>query len=303
MKKQLLIIIGPTASGKSSLAIKLAKETNGVVINADSMQIYKELPIITACPSEKDKETISHKLYQILDANEPCSVAFWIDLAIKEIENCWQNNQTPIITGGTGLYIKSLIEGLSPIPDISEEIKNKTNQLIASKGVEAAYKLLQEKDPKTAKRLPPKDLQRIRRALQVFEQTRKSITDWQQEENIIKLPKCKTTTIAILPEREKLYQRCNKRFDIMLEMGAIKEAKNFSKKSVKTESPLLKALGYPSLLEHIQGTCSLEQAIKNGKTLTRRYAKRQITFIKHQIKKDLIIDDFNFDIKNILTEL
>lgn len=303
MKKQIIIIIGPTASGKSSLAIDIAKKTNGVIINADSMQIYKELPIITACPTEDDKKQVPHKLYQILDANEYCSAAHWVDLAVEEIEKCWENNQTPIITGGTGLYIKSLTEGLSPIPNVSADVIKKVNEIIDEEGLEEAYDLLEYNDPKTAKRLNPNDLQRIRRALQVFDQTSKSITDWQAEPNIIKLPSCEVKTIAILPDREKLYERCEQRFDIMLQTGALEEARNFALKDTKPESSLLKALGYPSLLEHINGDLPLEEAIEKGKTLTRRYAKRQITFIKHQIKKDIVIDNFTPDIDNIISKL
>jgi tRNA dimethylallyltransferase len=286
-KSEIHIIAGPTASGKSVRALELAAQKNGVVINADSMQVYDALPILTAQPSAKDKEKAPHLLYGALSPNETCSAGRWCDMARITIEETLKNGQTPIITGGSGLYIKALMEGLSPIPEVPSEIRDHLNTLHAEIGTEKLYDELKNRDPLTAKNLDPSNPMRIIRALEVFEHTGKPLAAWQKEDKLAPPADWDFKVEIIIPERDILHDRCNRRFDLMLESGALDEVKDLSDKidarEISETAAITKALGFKSLRAYLKNQLSKEAAIEQSQAETRQYAKRQITWFRNQL--------------------
>ncbi|MCP4393693.1 MAG: tRNA (adenosine(37)-N6)-dimethylallyltransferase MiaA [Alphaproteobacteria bacterium] len=309
MKQNALIVAGPTASGKSSLAIKLAKELNGVIINADSMQIYKELSIITARPSPKDGATVPHTLYGAISGFEECDAAKWCGLAASEMKRTWNNGKLPIITGGTGMYIKSLTDGLSPIPDIDETIRTETRALADEIGAAALHEQLHQHDKATADRLKPNDAQRICRAWEVLKSTGKPMSYWRSQPNTPVIS-ANFFTIVLAPDRNILYQRCNNRFEKMLkEDGAIEEIKNLISLNIPKTNTIMKALGVPEVIDYLNGNINIDEAISKASQTTRNYAKRQLTWLRNQVKADITIEngisplDYKIMIEKITTEL
>ncbi len=281
------IIAGPTASGKSSKALELAGEVNGVIINADSVQIYDGLPILTAQPSEKDKDAALHRLYGALHPNEVCSAGNWREMAEPLIEEVLEEGRTPIIVGGSGLYIKALTEGLSPIPGIPEDIRTASVQKQQELGNPAFHAALEKRDPAMAKRLHPHNTARLIRAWEVLEATGRSLADWQKETRLHPPAHWRFEIDVILPERQILRERCDARFESMLGEGALEEVENFSQKieegHVRTGVPLTKALGFQALCSYVKGGLSKAQAIEKAQAETRQYAKKQVTWFRHQI--------------------
>lgn len=290
MAAKVHIICGPTASGKSSRGLALAEEKNGVIINADSLQIYKGLPVLTAQPTEEEKDKIPHRLYNLLDCNFQCTAGAWREMALKEITAALENNQTPILVGGTGFYIKALIEGLSPIPEIPESLRIVGEDLMDRLGPEAFHAALTEKDPAMGAKLHPNDRQRNLRAWEVLAHTGQSLAEWQ------KLPKIEPDSSLvfdieiILPEREVLYRNCDTRFEEMVKTGALEEAEKLDEDimagRVSMDAPVTHALGFKELQQHLNGEMDLPTAILMGQSATRHYAKRQMTWFRNQIKND-----------------
>lgn len=284
------IICGPTASGKSSRGLALAREKNGVIINADSLQIYNRLPILTAQPSVDDKEEIPHRLYGILDGNHQCTAGAWRQMALQEINAALETGLTPILVGGTGFYIKALIEGLSPIPEIPDTVRIIAEDLMEQLGAEAFHAALAEKDPVMAARLHPNDRQRNMRAWEVLAHTGQSLAEWQA------LPKVEPNSSLIfdieiiLPEREILYRNCDRRFEAMIEEGALSEVEKLDNDimagRIAIDAPITQALGFKELQQHLNGEMDLATAILLGQNSTRHYAKRQMTWFRNQIKND-----------------
>ena len=281
------IICGPTASGKSAHAMQKASELNGVIINCDSQQIYDALPILSAQPPQQDKDQIPHILYEHLHPNNICSAGNWREIALPKIQETINENKTPIICGGTGLYIKALIDGLSPMPDIPEEIRTNVVENYNKLGAQAFYDELYKRDPETAQRFHVNHKARIIRAMEVIEATGKSLADWQKLPRETPPEEWNFIITKVLPTREQLYERCNARFDIMLKQGALEETEEFSKRiddgEINENVPMAKALGFKQLREYIKGETSLDDAIETAKTKTRHYAKRQNTWFKNQI--------------------
>ena len=281
------IVAGPTAGGKSAFALSLAKKLNGVVINCDSMQIYDDLPVLTAQPSEKDKREAPHVLYGILQPAEPCSAGIWQALASREIGTAIANGQTPIICGGNGMYIKVLLEGLSPIPETPPEIRERANARQEQIGTATLHDELKKRDPESAARFHPEHTARIVRAWEVFEATGKKLSDWQKESKNAPPENWSFEIHKIMPEREELYRRCDMRFNQMLDNGALEEVEDFSARLDSGEIPanplLAKALGFAHLRAFLAGKISREQAINLSQTETRQYAKRQVTWFKNQL--------------------
>ena len=284
-KKPVIVIGGPTASGKSATAMDVAEEFNGVIINADSMQIYDKLRIVTARPSLEDEARISHRLYGVMDPSETCSAGHWEKLCIGEIEKVWAEGKVPIVTGGTGLYIKTLVEGISKLPPIPDEIRETIRRRADKDGIEVLYAELQEKDSEMAARLKPRDAQRICRALEVFEATGRSLAVLQREIKPKPALDANFVTHVIMPPRDILYQRCDSRFDIMLEQGAIEEVREFAKLDLDPKVPAMKALGVPELLSLVRGEATLDEARALAQMQTRRFAKRQCTWFRNQINQ------------------
>jgi len=284
--KRALFIAGPTASGKSALSLRLAEDLNGVIINSDSMQVYRDLRVITARPSEEEEARAPHRLYGYLDATEVSSAASWAADAMVEIKAAWANGQTPIVIGGTGLYFKTLLTGMAEIPDIPDEIRADVRARCDREGSEVLHAELAAVDPVTAERLFPGDSQRICRALEVYLATGKPISEWQADTPPGPMQAVDDAGLLIKivldPPREVLYDRCNRRFDLMLESGAWEELDALIARGLDPSLPLMRALGVPSLIAYRRGGLSLEEAVDDAKMQTRRFAKRQLTWFRNQ---------------------
>lgn len=286
-KVKIHIVAGPTASGKSATALELAAKYDGVIINCDSQQIYDGLPILSAQPPEEDKKQAPHRLYAELHPNEVCSAGNWREIAEPVIQETIENDQTPIICGGTGLYIKALMDGLSPMPDIPEDIRNKVVARYEEIGAEEFYKELKARDTIMAERFHVNHKARIIRAMEVLEATGKSLAEWQELPRTPPPENWDFEIHKILPDREILYDRCNKRFEWMVENGALEEVEEFDQLvqsgEVTDGVPLTKALGLKELRDYLNDKISKEDAITLAQTATRHYAKRQMTWFRNQL--------------------
>ena len=283
MKNKIIIIGGPTASGKSDYALKLAKRESSVIINADSRQIYNVLPIITAQPPKQDKSVAPHYLYGFLDPGEKYSVARWITDTVEKINAAHSSNITPILVGGTGLYLKCIMQGMSAIPDIAKEIRDKARELLEEVGNQSFHEMLSERDPAMGEKLKPGDSQRIVRAWEVIEQTDKSLDQWQQEPNKMLYDKAQFEGYFINPPRDILYERINNRFIYMIDNGVIDEVKEFLATNPPANSNVMHSYGLPEISLYLKGEITLDEAISQAQQDTRNYAKRQITWFRHQL--------------------
>lgn len=278
-----VLIAGPTASGKSALALELALAAGGVVINADSMQVYRDLRIITARPTLGDEAQVPHRLYGHVDAAVNFSAGAWVGDAAKALEAAKAEGRLPIFIGGTGLYFKALTAGLSVVPPIPLEVRGDVRARLERNGVEALHDELAASDPRAAERLNRRDRTRIARALEVVEATGRSLLDWHHEGQPPLLPKDSFRAVFLAPERDELYARIDARFDAMLGAGALEEAVRLAARNLDPLLPAMKAHGVPALIRHLRGELSLEQAATIGRADTRHYAKRQFTWFRHQL--------------------
>ena len=290
MEKPVLIVTGPTASGKSALAADLAGRLSGVIINADSMQIYRGLEILTSAPEQAMRNRAPHVLYGILDPAEPCSAGRWRDLATAEITRAHDGGRLPIIVGGTGLYLRALMSGIARMPAVPRDVRAGVRARLAAAGSQALYDELRRRDPAAAARLSPGDSQRIARALEVLEATGRSLTDWQRGDAGQDRDGFRFLTCLLMPPRDELYRACDARFADMLERGALAEASRLAGRRLDPALPAVKALGIPDLMRHLNGEISLAEACRRGQQATRRYVKRQVTWFRHQIVADFTIN-------------
>lgn len=286
-----IIIAGPTASGKSQLAIDIANEVSGVIVNADSMQVYKDTPILSACPSLEDKSKIEHCLYEIYDSSNSGNVFDWLELAVAEIKRIWSENKIPVVVGGTGLYIDNLINGTTPIPATPAHIRDKVARSLERLGLAKLHEKLIEVDPQTAQKLSPNDVTRICRAWEVFSDTGIPISQWHQMPMQKKLEEAKFVVVKILPTKLELDERCFLRFDMMLNAGALQEVEKLATLNLNRNLPAMKALGVPELLDYLDGKTSLEEAVELGKIHTRQYAKRQKTWFANKLNADITLNE------------
>ncbi|SEH38249.1 tRNA (adenosine(37)-N6)-dimethylallyltransferase MiaA [Magnetospirillum fulvum] len=284
-----VVIAGPTASGKSGLALALAVAFDGVVINADSMQVYDALPILTARPGPGALTRVPHRLYGMIDPAEPCSAARWRDLATTEIYAAWEAGRLPVVVGGTGLYLEALMDGLSPIPEIPPESRAEARALFEDLGNADFHRRLSEADPAMAARLPQGDSQRMIRAWEVLSATGRSLAEWQTEPREGAVA-ARWLTLALTPPRERLRQACDGRFVAMVDAGAITEARDFLERDLDPVLPIMKALGLRDLGGFCRGERSLDDAIAAAQSATRAYAKRQMTWVRHRLKPDMMLD-------------
>jgi tRNA dimethylallyltransferase len=278
-----VLIAGPTASGKSALALELAQKTGGVVINADSMQVYRDLRIITARPTVEEEALAPHRLYGHVDAAINFSAGAWVADAAKALAHARAQKQLPIIVGGSGLYFRALTRGLSAIPPIPAPIREGVRARLEREGVEALHAELALLDPVSAGRLKPRDRTRIARALEVIEATGRTLPDWHREGVPPLLSPGEFSALFLNPEREALYSRIDARFDAMLEGGAIAEVMALATRQLDPLLPAMKAHGVPVLMRLIRGEVSRAAAAEFGRTETRQYAKRQFTWFRHQL--------------------
>ncbi len=279
---QALLIAGPTASGKSALAIHLAKKFDGVVINADSMQVYQPLRVLTARPTEEEEAEVAHALFGHVGAGQPYSVAHWLADATQAIAAIQAQGRLPIVTGGTGMYFRALTEGLSDIPAVPDAIRARLRALEAEIGVEALHARLMLCDPETASSLNPTDPQRVIRAMEVFEATGRSIRSFQGPRHGAVIDPARALSVFLEPDREVLRARIDARFDGMMQQGALQEVEALARLDLDPALPVMRAHGVPGLIAALRGDWSMAQAIEKGKADTRRYAKRQHTWFRHQ---------------------
>ncbi len=277
-----LLIMGPTASGKSALALALAERIDGEIINADSMQVYRDFRILTARPSIEEEGEAPHHLYGHIDAAERYSTGRWLTDALAAIADIRSRTKTPIIVGGTGLYFRALTQGLADMPDVDPELRAALIARAEREGAPVLHAELAALDPQTASRLEPNDAPRIIRALEVIETTGESITSFQSNTKPA-LPGNEWTGLALTPDRDALYASINKRFDNMLEQGALNEVRAFAARNLDPSLPAIKAHGAPALGAYLRGEMSLQAATEFGQRDTRRYAKRQFTWIANQM--------------------
>ena len=281
MELNAILIAGPTASGKSAIAVELAERINGAVINVDSMQVYQELEILTARPSTNKIETVPHFLYGHVGIKTPYSVAQWL-LNVKQVlESCKEKRLVPILVGGTGLYFKGLLDGLSEIPQVKQEIREKWRT--SQKTNEELFKNLQRVDPESAACLKLADRQRVLRALEVFESTGKALRFWQQERSNPLLDYSRCVRVILSPQRNWLKDRINQRFDEMIKLGAIDEARFIENQKLPDDNTASKAIGLRPLRAYVRGELEIDVAIEKCKIETHRYAKRQDTWFRNQM--------------------
>jgi tRNA dimethylallyltransferase len=276
-----LLIAGPTASGKTALAIQAAQENDAIIINADSMQVYVDLRVVTARPSEDEEAQAPHHLFGHVDGGEAYSVAKWLEDVRDLMTEC---NRKLVFVGGTGLYFNALLEGISPVPGIDAKTRKKwrvASQLITAPEL---YKELVRLDPDTAKTLRESDTQRVVRALEVIESTGRSLADWQTQKGEPLLPPTMSVCkVLMMPARDILHQRINHRFDVMLEAGALDEVRLLSGRGLDPALPVMKAIGVPQLSAFLDGMTTLEEAAERAKAASRQYAKRQSTWFRNSL--------------------
>jgi tRNA dimethylallyltransferase len=278
-----VLIAGPTASGKSALALELAHATGGVIINADSMQVYRDLRVITARPTPEEEARIPHRLYGHVDAAVNFSAGQWVADAALVLSEARAQNRLAIFAGGSGLYFKALTSGLSAVPPIPPGLRESIRARLELDGVEALHAELAHRDPASAERLQPRDRIRIARALEVFEATGRSLTDWHRDGLPPLLPPGQFSALFLSPDRDELYARIDARFDAMLNAGALEEVERLAARQLDPLLPAMKAHGVPALLRHLQGEITLDEAAVIGRADTRHYAKRQFTWFRHQL--------------------
>ena len=278
-----VLIAGPTASGKSALALALAQKAGGVVINADSMQVYRDLRVITARPAREEEALVPHRLYGHVDAAVNFSAGAWVADAAKVLSEVRAQNRLPVFVGGSGLYFKALTRGLSAGPPIPPEIREAVRARLEGDGVEALHAELARRDAESAERLKPRDRTRIARALEVIEATGRSLADWHRDGLPPLLPQGTFSALFLEPERDALYAWIDARFDAMLKAGALEEVAALAARRLDPLLPAMKAHGVPALIAHLAGKVTLEEAAATGRADTRHYAKRQFTWFRHQL--------------------
>ena len=294
--KPVLVVAGPTASGKSALAAHLARDYGGIVINADSMQVYRDLPILTAQPSEAAKAMVPHRLYGFLALDDVCSADRWATFARQEIDAAHGSGKLPILCGGTGLYLRALMQGFSPIPEVPADVRQAARDLLAEIGSSALRDRLAADDPASAARLHANDRQRIARAWEVLQATGRPISEWQEMPPVAP-GDLRFLSFVLLPERTALYRACNQRFMSMLNEGALEEVRQALALYPELYRPDLlppeggaKALGFWGLARHAwEGSAVPQETIAAAQQQTRNYAKRQGTWFRNQMPSENFI--------------
>jgi len=282
-KFRAILIAGPTASGKSQLAIDIAEQIDGVVVNADSMQVYRELQVLTARPSDADMVLLEHRLYGTVSGATPYSAGRYASDAGQVIEELAETGRTPVFVGGTGLYFQALLRGLSPIPAIADSIRQHWRSEAVRLGAEALHHVLHSRDRVMAERLAPSDSQRIVRALEVLEGTGQSLSEWQKIPGVPVLREDDCYKIVLESPREEIYANCDMRLDAMLAQGLMDEVAALGALELDPALPIMRAVGVVPFLRHLSGELELLAAVMAAKTETRNYAKRQLTWLRRNM--------------------
>lgn len=277
--RPVVLIAGATATGKSAAALSFAETLGGIVVNADSQQLYDGLRILTARPSIEDEAAIAHRLYGVADASEAWSVGRWL----RAVEQLMQETDRPlVIVGGTGLYFHALLNGLAPTPPVDPAVRNQIQAAFDTDGEPAARRELETLDPVSAARIAPGDRQRLVRALAVARSTGRSLTDWRAEPARPLIDRNSAQVHVVERRRDGLYARCDARVEAMIAQGALEEVAALLGRALDPQLPLMKAVGVRELGEHLAGSIELDQAVERMKVQTRRYAKRQLTWFRNQ---------------------
>jgi len=288
----LIIIGGPTGSGKSALALNLAERIGGAIVNADSMQQYRDLRIVTARPTLADHRRAAHYLYGHLTAEQPGSVGQWLRQATRVINEIKSQDRVPIVVGGTGLYLRALLKGIAAVPDVPSEIRVATSERFDALGVPGFHQDLAKRDPEQAALLEPGDRQRLIRAAEVLEATGKSLVYWRaQPHERVSLPE-PIVGVSLIPPRAALHHRIERRLHAMVDAGALDEVDTLRKRGLSPDLPLMKAVAVPELLAHLKGELDLVSAIGRAAAKTRQYAKRQMTWLRHQLPQLEVLEEF-----------
>lgn len=278
MIKTVFVIAGPTAAGKSKFSLDLAKKLNGIIINSDSMQVYKNLSILTARPTTEEMNNVEHSLYGYVDGGKRYNVEKWCKDASKVIEESFEKNTTPILVGGTGLYINTLINGIINIPSIPEEIKIESEKILTKFGKDFLINQIKNIDPDSLNEININDNVRLRRIWEVFETTGKKFSEWKLNENKSFIKNYNFKLILFLPDRKKNYEIVNSRFIKMINRGAIEEVKNLLGENLNESLPVMRAHGVPEIKKYLENETTLEECIVKGQQVTRNYVKRQHTW-------------------------
>ena len=281
-KPPLIVIAGPTASGKSALSLTLAQQIQGVIVNADSAQIYRDLRILSAAPIAEDLQRADHRLYGVQDGALPCSAADWAAMARVEVIDIQESGRTPILVGGTGLYLRTLLYGIAPVPAIDPEVRARVREAEVADN----YLKLRSFDAAAAGRLKPADSTRINRALEVILSTGRTLGEWQEQREGGIADEVELRPLVLLPPRKWLYARCDERFAHMIDQGAVSEVEALLARKLNPNLPVMRAIGVRELSAYLLGTAPLDEAIAAGQQATRRYAKRQFTWFAHQPPAD-----------------
>jgi tRNA dimethylallyltransferase len=288
----MIIVGGPTCSAKSALALRLAERLGGSIVNADSMQQYRDLRLLTARPSLTDQARLPHHLYGTRPAEQPCSVGTWLGQAIRAIDAIKEQGRLPIVVGGTGMYLSALLQGIAPVPEVPSGVRAETGQRFDQLGGPAFHAELMARDPKLAQTLRPSDRQRLIRAAEVLDGTGKSLGHWQampRKRAVLPQP---VIGFSLDPPRAELHRRIEQRLHGMIEAGALTELEALRARNLDPELPLMKAVTVPEFLAHLEGRTDLGSAIERAIARTRQYAKRQLTWFRHQLPELEVIEAF-----------
>ena len=281
-KPRLALIAGPTASGKSALALALAEREGGTIINADSAQVYRDLGVVSARPSQEEEAHVPHRLYGTRDGAQACSAADWAADAKRAIAETHEEGRLPILVGGTGLYLRTLLDGIAPVPPIDPIVRAEVRAL----PVERSYATLLKEDPEAAARLRPTDTSRVARALEVVRSTGRPLAEWQKEKaggiagDVTLLP------LVLLPPRDWLYARCDRRFEAMMSDEGLAEVRRLLDRRLDPDLPVMRAIGVREIAGYLTGALGRDEALEAGRTATRQYAKRQYTWFSRQPPPD-----------------
>ena len=281
-RPRVALIAGPTASGKSALAIALAQATNGVVINADASQVYADLQILSARPRDEEMEQAPHRLFGHIDGAEACTAARWANEARAEIDSAHRQGRLPILVGGTGLYLRTLLDGIAPVPDIDPAIRVAVRAL----PVKEAHEALSREDAEAAARLAPADTTRVARALEVVRSTGQPLSHWQQHKSGGIADRIQLSPLILLPPRDWLIARCDRRFEQMVDGGAVAEVQALLARNLSPDLPVMRAIGVPEIASWLRKEIDRETMLERGRIGTRQYAKRQYTWFSRQPPPD-----------------
>ncbi len=290
----MVIVAGPTASGKSALALAIAEAHGGEIVNADSMQVYRELRVLTARPGADEEARVRHHLYGVMSVAEACSAGTWLRMAADAIADIRARGRLAVVCGGTGLYLKVLTEGIAEVPDVPADVVAEGKRLFAAEGGEAFRERLAALDAPAAARLAAGDGQRLIRAWAVVRSTGRTLAQWQDGKAAPAVPG-RRLAIQLAPPRDALYARIEARLDAMLAAGALDEVAALGSLNLVPDLPALKALGVPDFRRHLAGGCALTEALAQAKQGTRNFAKRQLTWFRHQMVPDRVFEVFGED--------